>query len=186
MANKILVAANGTVIRFAPPEYGGDVGASTHVITITNLVGTTARESNKADMDAGAVANRFPKDFAVTARIDYANGTFPSAGESVDFYWAASVSSVAATANPGGVTGSDGAYSGTAGSTLAESLKELQFLGSLIITADDDDPVQQTTFCVTLPTQFGTLVVVNNSSANLAVDGENLSITFTPREYEVQ
>ena len=186
MPNKILVVTGGTVVRFAPPEYGEDVGAATDVISIAGLVGPNARQSDKADMDAGAVANRFPHIFAVTPRIDYANGDPPSAGESIDFYWAASVSSVAATANPGGVTGSDSAYSGTAGSTLDESLKELQFLGSLITTADDDAPIQQTTFLVTLPTQFGTLVVVNNSSADLAADGTNLSITFTPREYEVQ
>lgn len=188
MPNKILVATNTTPIVFADTvDYEGDGGNFTHQITLEGLVGGAARQSDKADMDTGGVTNRFPRTFAVTVRLNY-DAAPAEIGTSTDIYWASSVSSVAAIANPGGVTGSDSAYTGTAGSTLGESLKDLQFLGPLMLTFDGSSIIQQATFLVTLPTQYGTLVVVNDilGEGILANPGVNLSVTFTPRELEAQ
>lgn len=182
MANKILVVGDSERIAFGAPTYSGDLENVDYALDTNNL--TLARESNKADMDTGGVANRFPKEFAITVIIEYTGP--PNPGESTDLYWAPSVSGTAATANPGGVTGSDGAYSGTAGSTLDESLKELQFLGSLVATADGSPVIQQQTFKATLPTQYGTLVIDNNTSTTLKDLSQETVIIFTPIEYEVQ
>ncbi len=190
MANKILVAANGTPIVFADsvnyPGDGGDGGARTHQINMKSLAAAAARQSDKADIDTGGVTNRFPQTFTMTIRWHWTIGTAPTAGGTVDCYWAPSVSGTAGTANPGGVSGSDGNYTGTAGSSLAESLKLLQFLGSLIVTLDEDGDYEQQSHIVILPTQYGSLVVVNNTDSAPEVGGEVLSVTFTPREYEVQ
>ena len=189
MANKILVKTDTTPIVFADSNnYTGAGGARTTQIDLRDSQNGTARQSDKEDMDTGGTANRFPKHFTVTVRIQWDVGDEPGVGNPVSFYWAPSVSAVAGTANPGGVVGADGAYTGSAGSTLDESLDQLQFLGDLLCTDDADGSgyVHQTTFRTMLPTQYGTLVVVNNSGDTFETSGANISITFTPYEYEVQ
>ncbi len=183
MANKILVAANATPVVWAGVTYSGDGGSQTHLFILTSLALNAARQGEKADMDGGIVANRFPKQFAVTMRIEYGNGDPGIAGTFVDLYWAASPAPVDETANPGGCTGVDGSYTGTDGSTLDESLEQLQFIGRLHCT--DDEIVQQMTFMATLLFQYGMPVVVNRGEPFIEDDNE-MSITFTPYEYEVQ
>ena len=185
MANKILIGANATPLVWADTaDYAGDGGTRTHQILLAALAAAAARQGAKADIDNGLVTNRFARRYAVTMRIEF--DVAPADGGSVDLYWAASLSSIAATANPGGTTGSDAAYTGTAGSTLAESLNQLQFLGSLLVTNDAATVVLQTTFIAELPLQYGMPVVVNNGSQALEGDDIEMSITFTPLEDEVQ
>ena len=185
MANKILVAANGTPIVWANSvDYAGDGGARTHQIDLTSLAAAAARQGAKADMDTGGVTNRLPERWAVTLRIEF--DIAPADNKTVDLYWAASLSSVAATANPGGCTGSDAAYTGTAGSTLAESLLQLQLIGSLMCTNDAATVVLQQTFITSIPLQYGMPVVVNNGDQAFEGDAVEMSVTFTPLEDEVQ
>lgn len=183
MPNKILVATDATPTVFADlTDYAGDGGARTAQIDLTSLAEGIARQSNKHDLPS-----RFPHEYIVTARIEYA--TTPADGDTVELYWAASLKDddSSSLANPGGVTGSDSNYTGTAGSTLEESLKNLQFIGSLKATNDANPIVQQQSFRVAIPTQFGSIVVVNTSSTvEFHTDAAEMSITFSPREYEVQ
>ena len=88
--------------------------------------------------------------------------------------------------NPGGTTGVDAAYTGTAGSTLAESLLQLQFIGSLMATNDAATVVLQQTFMAELPLQYGMPVVFNNAGQAFEGDAIEMSITFTPLEDEIQ
>ncbi len=186
MANKILVKTDATPIVWAADvDYDGGGGAQTHTIGLAALLAGAARQGDKADLDTGGSAvNRFPAKFTVTLRLDMAAA--PGADVMIKVYWAHSTSSVAATANPGGCTGVDGAYTGTAGSTVAESVKQLQYLGSLMLTADGVGVVQQQTFSATLPTQWGSPVVHNLADEDIRNDNEGLSLTLTPYEYEVQ
>lgn len=185
MPNKILVAANATPLVWAnAADYGNSPFADTHQLDLTSLAAAAARQGAKADIDNGLVANRFARRYAATMRIEF--DVAPADGGSVDLYWASSLSATGATANPGGTTGSDAAYTGTAGSTLAESLNQLEFLGSLLVTNDAATVVLQTTFIVELPTQYGMPVVVNNGSQALEGDAIEMSITFTPLEDEIQ
>ena len=187
MANKILIAADTTPIVFADAlTYSGDGGSKTTDFGLTSLASDAARQSDKVDLDTGGVENRIARRYAITPRIVIKALEVIVAGESVDFYWAPSLSVTAATANPGGVVGSDGAYSGTAGSTLAESLLQLQFIGSLIVTDDDHPVVLQQTFVVAFPTQYGTLVAHNNQTNGILGDPDKMSVTFTPIEEEAQ
>ena len=188
MANKILVATDTTPIIFAANgRYAddGDLGDMTYDSSLDELTLGTAVQSAKADMDTNGVANRVPHSFAVTVRMEWGVAEAPVAGGTIDIYWAASLSSTAATANPGGTTGSSGGYTGTAGSTLAESLLQLDFIGQLVVT-NDAQVLLQTTFMVELPTQYGNLVVVNNASEDVLAYSTEMAIFFTPYEFEAQ
>ncbi len=184
MANKILVL-QGTAIVWADivGDYNNTPETGTHALVLGGLGFGAARQGAKADMSGGA--DKFARRYTVTVRVEFE--TDPAAGETVDVYWAASLSAVAGTANPGLTTGLDAAYAGSVGSTLAETLLQLQFLGSLIATIDDDPVVQQQSFVVEIPTQWGMPVVVNSSAADdLHATDDNMSITFTPLEDEIQ
>lgn len=184
MANKILVGMNTPLVWALASDFGNSPFADTHAITLVSLAAAAARQGEVADIDNGLVANRFARRYTVTARIEF--DAAPADGGKVDVYWAASLTSVASVANPGGTDGTDAAYSGTAGSTLAESLRQLQFMGSLMVTNDAAPIVQQQAFLVELPTQYGMPVVVNNGSQKLEGDGVEMSIIFTPLEDEIQ
>jgi len=187
MANKILIATDTTPIVFADAlTYTGDGGSKTDDFGLTGLDAAAARQSDKVDLDTGGVENRIARRYAITPRIVVKEFEVIAAGESIDFYWAPSLSVTATTANPGGVVGSDGAYTGTAGSTLVESLLQLQFIGSLIVTDDDHPVVQQQTFVAAFPTQYGTLVAHNNQTSAELGDPDEMSVTFTPIEEEAQ
>ena len=184
MPNKILVATNGTPLVFAhAADFSEELGSITHEIDITNLASAAARQSAKADWVNDGVTNRYRREFAITVIIEWGVGGPPTPGTTVDFYWASSVSATAATANPGGVNGSDGLYTGTAGSTLDESLRDLQLLGKLHVTNDAD--VQRTTFKAILPTQFGSLVVRNGTAEPLDANGADMAVFFTPNDMEL-
>ncbi len=186
MANKILVAADATPIVWASAsDYDGGGGAKTHPIELSALDSDAARAGDVADLDRGVVANRFPAVFTIILRMAFEDDDLPGAGESIDLYWVPLLA--LGGPYPDGISGADGAYTGTTGSTILESLKEFQFLGKLILTVDGKtNHIQQATFKAILPTQFGVPVILNNGDAFLADDGEFLSITFIPYIYEVQ
>lgn len=186
MPNKILVDATRTPIVWASAlDYNGGGGAKNNTIELAVLLPDTARQGDLVDLDQGVVTDKFPRKFVVTLRMAFEDLDLPNAGEAIDLYWASS----AAVGGPfqDGMGDGDAVYVGTAGSTMTESLRQLQFLGSLLLTIDGKTAlVAQTTFMVALPAQFGIPVIVNRTGADLADDGEFLSITFTPYEYEVQ
>ena len=167
-------------------DYAGDGGTRTHQIDLTSLANGAARAGIKADMavmsvvhhgDRGAY-HRLPYRWAVTLRVEL--DVSATANTTVDLYWGASLSATAATANPGGLVGTDAAYTGT-GDTLAESLLQLQLIGSLPLTDDvATEFVLQKTFITTLPLRYGQPVVMNNSGQGFEGDADEMSITFTP------
>lgn len=184
MANKILVGMGTSIVWADTADYGGSPLTHTHQIDLTSIAVAAARQGAKADMATGGVGNRFARRFAVTLRVEF--DVAPADGGTVDLYWAASLSGTGATANPGGTTGSDAGYTGTTGSTLAESLLQLQFIGSLMTTNDAATVVLQQAFIFECPTQYGMPVLVNNGSQAFEGDAIEMSITFTPLEDEVQ
>lgn len=185
MPNKILFGADGTPLVWADSaDYAGQGGTRTHQITLAALAVGAARQGEKADLDRGVVTDRMPQRWAVTPRIEM--DVAPANGKTVDLYWSSSLSATPATANDGACTGADAAYAGSAGSTLAETLQQLQYIGSLTLTNDADTIIQQTTFICTFPTQWGMPVVVNNSDQAFEGDDVEMSITLIPLEDEAQ
>ena len=180
MANEVLVK-NGTAIVWA--DIGGDFGdspiAGTLQITLATLANAAARQGVKADLGATRAAR-----YGVTLRpeLDVA----PASGAVIGLYWAASEAAAAGTANPGGVSGADAAYTGTAGDSIADSLQQLDLIGALVCTSDLATVVQQQTWIYEPPTRYGSPVVFNQSGQAFEGDDIEMSIIFMPLIDEIQ
>ena len=150
------------------------MGARTNQIDLTSLAAGAARQSDKLDFTAN-----IDLEYILGSSVEWA--TAPAAGETVDFYISWSNSGTAATNNSGGVSGSDSAYTGYS-SNLADSLKQLQYLGSMVAT------VQATSVSTFTPrARYGTLVVVNNSAADaLMNDAVEMAVRITPLVTQIQ
>jgi hypothetical protein len=165
MATNDILLVHGTDIVLADitdysPAAANNLGARTNQIDMTSLAAGAARQSDKFDFGAA-----FARRYILSAAIEYS--TAPAAGEMVDFYIGFSNSATAANANPGNLSGSDGAYTGYS-SNLADSLKQLTHIGSMILTVQATGTIQiQTSIGILIPTaRYGCLVVVNSSAAD--------------------
>ena len=175
----------GTQIVFAntaehSPSTNNNLGTRTDQIDLGGTVGTlTARQSDQVDLGASRAFG-----YSVVAAIEFA--TAPADGDTVDFYWAPSNNATAAVANPGGVSGADGAYTGTAGSTITESLAQCMYIGSLSCTNDATTTVQIGYIGSFMPPErYGTLVVYNNTGVSYHSDAVEMSVSLTPMSYVV-
>ncbi len=143
------------------------------VLDLTSVQAAAAESSAKADLGA----TRAP-EYMVTASIEF--DTEPVTGETVDFYWAPSSKSGAAVGNPGYVAGASAAFTGTP-ATLAEALKQLTYIGSLVASADLATTVQTAVIGVLRPTQrYGTLIVHNNTVDHFEGDAIEMAVAFDP------
>ena len=179
MANEILVKQGTAIVWADTTDYAGDGGTRTHQILLATLADAAARQGAKADLTATRAAR-----YAVTLRLEW--DVAPGDGDTAELYMGPSLSAVAATANPGGLTGADAAYTGTAGSTLAESLLQLDLVGVMMCTNDAATVVQQQTFVYSPALRYVSPVVVNNGGQALEGDDIEMSITMTPLIDEVQ
>lgn len=144
---------------------GGDA-----TLTLTSVSNGAARQS--AALDLGSTR---PELQSVTASFEIA--ATPTAGNTIDLYWAPSTDNSVYPANVGTT---DAAYSGYS-SNLTAAIKQLQFIGSFICTAQATATVQKGFVGVFRPpTRYGVLVVVNNSGAALHSSATNMVVTFTP------
>lgn len=154
-------------------DYAGDGGTRTHQIDLTDLADAAARQGAKADLGATRA-----EKYAVTLCAEMAIA--PASGATVDLYWAASPHATAATMNPGGCTGADAAYAGTTGDSLDDSLKQLIFIGSLILTSDADPVLHSMTFVFSPPHRYGMPVIDNNGGQAMHSDAIECFVAFTP------
>lgn len=187
MANEILVK-NGTKIvfgvtgSFSPADSGTDYGtAITNVLTLASLASAAGRQSDKVDLGATRAAR-----YSLVGCVDF-TGETPTAGTSVDYYWAPSASGTQANANIAGNSGADAAAPGGAlGSiTLAEFIAQCQYIGSL--RTHDGASVQVGYVGTFEPAErYGQLVVVNNSGDAFEADDVEMHQVLTPLVDEVQ
>jgi len=121
--------------------------------------GLAVAEAINSDLlDLGATR---PGRLDVTAAIEFFAAIV--AGSKVSFYWSPSANSGVAVGNPGHPDGVDGAYTGDGGGTVAESVKQLQFIGNFITT--DLQGVQIAYVGWFEPHQrYGQLIVVNDTA----------------------
>lgn len=179
MANEIL-AKNGTPIVWADTtDFGDSPIARTVQIDLTSLASTAARQGVKVDLGALRAAR-----YDVTLRPEF--DVAPVSGRVVSLWWAPSESPTAGTANPGGVSGADAAYTGTAGDSLADSIRQLQLIGVLVATSDAATVVNQETFRFFPSCRYGSPVVWNETDQAFEGDADEMSIIFTPVIDEVQ
>lgn len=148
-------------------DLGGTVGAG------------TARQSTKANL--GAV---HAKEYGVSASLEFA--TAPVTGQTVDFYWSPSHSGTPGKGNMSQTTGADAAYAGGA-ATLAEGLKQLIYIGSLVCTADATTFIQTAFIGVFAPPdRYGNLVVHNNTNDDYHSDAIEMAVAFDPIIPDIQ
>lgn len=148
-------------------------------IDLTGLTTGQARESVKADLGATRA-----ELFAVTISMEFA--TAPVTGETVDLYWGPSHSSTAGKGNMGQLTGTDADYAGGA-AELAEGLKQLMYIGSLICSTDATTFIQTGFVGVFAPPdRYGILVVHNNTSDTTHTDVVEMAVAFEPIVPDIQ
>ena len=137
-------------------------GADTEVeLVLLNLADAAAAQSAQGDLGVN-----FANEYLVTACIEMQVAA-AGAGTVVEFYWNASSSSTVATGNMGGASGSAGAYTGYS-ADLAESVKQLIFIGAMIMTDDGVDSAQIGVVGVLRPMhRYGSLIVKNGTGQTI-------------------
>lgn len=187
MANEFLVkdgtaVAFGVTGSFSPADAGTQWAAAiTDVLTLSGVVDGAGRQSTKVDLGATRA-----KQYAVLGCVDF-TGETPTAGQTVDYYWAPSTSGTQGTGNVAGNSGADGAApAGALGSiTLAEFLEMCTDIGPLVI--HDGGVVQNGVVGVfEPPTRYGQLVVVNNSGDAFEADDVEAHQVLVPITDELQ
>ena len=196
MANKVLLAEmDGTPKQICFADHATDFNAPTAAndlrkttdgsqesdcqLLLETLANAAYRQSTKVDLGADRA-----RRYAVRAAIEFA--ATPTAGNTVEFYWAPSHSATAGTGNPGGVSGADSAYTGYS-SNAAAAIKQLQLIGIMVVTAQATGTVQIAECGEFEPSErYGSLVVLNNSGAALHSDSAEINIVFDPIVDEVQ
>lgn len=179
MANEILVKSGTPVVWADVTDYAGAGGTRTHQIDLTSLADAAARQGAKADLGATRA-----KQYTMTVCVEMA--VAPVSKAAIAIYWASSPHATAGTLNPGGCSGADAAYTGTAGDSLDDSLIQLLPLGSISLTADATTLLQ--TYTVTLIPQhrYGMPIIDNNGGQALVADAVEMFVSLTPIIPEVQ
>ena len=189
MANGVLLK-QGTQIRFSGSGFSPadaatnyTVGTPTDVDLTLSAVATAAgRQSAKADLGATRARN-----YSVFAAVDF-TGETPTLGERVDYYWAPSASTTAASANIAGNSGLDAALvdgATTTGITIDEFIKLCQPIGSIEVT---DDGTVQVGYVGSFSPQerYGQMIVVNESGDAFEADNVEAAVWMNPIIDEVQ
>lgn len=179
MANEILQKVGAWLVLADSTDFDNNPAADTDQIDLTSLADAGARQSDKIDF---GVVRAVSYNVACSFEVDVA----PVSGTIISIYFAPSISGTAANENPGGVVGSDGAYTGTAGDGLLDSIKQLDFIGSVICTSDTDPVMQNQNFIYAPHTRYGTLVVLNQSGQAFVADAVHHYVIFEPIIDEVQ
>lgn len=179
--NEVLIK-NGTPIVWAnTSDYGDAVWTRTRQIDLTSLANGAARQGQKADLLS-------PRAGAFTVRVVVEPDVAPSSGATSEIYFGFSGSGTAGTDNPAGLTGADGAYTGTTGDSLADSVKALSTIPFIYLHTSDVAPI-------VLPQDIGILypilewvspVIVNSSGQAYEGDAIEMYIALIPIPDEVQ
>lgn len=179
MGREVLYKTGTPLVWANSGDYNGDGGDRTHQISLASLADGAAREGDKADL--GEI---HALEYAVSICLEM--GSAPTSGMVFDIYWAASSHATAGTLNPGGCSGADAAYTGTSGDSLDDSLKQLDFIGSVVLTSDAAPALQVMTFIFRPSLRYGMPVVDNNSGQALHNDSVEMFMRMEPIIAEIQ
>lgn len=172
---------DGTPIVWADTTDYSSTGSGytrTAQLDLTSIANGAARQGDKADL-GNPRAGKFSVHIGV--EIDVA----PTAGNEIDVYWSSSVSATAGTGNEGGASGADAAYK--AGEE-AEWVRQLTYIGSIVLTNDAATTVQRK--CINTafvpPARYGMPVVYNRSGQALEGDAVEMYVALVPEFDESQ
>jgi len=180
MANELLQKTGTPVVWADTTDFSSTNSGftRTHQLLLENIANNAARQGAKADLGATRA-----RQYAVVVGIEF--NSAPTAGNVVEVWWSSSPSGTAGTGNTGGAGGSDAAYK--AGEE-DEWKQQLQYLGSLVATADGNTtPQYQCIGYFTPPDRYGMPVVVNKSGQTLnATDAVEMFVALVPLIDEAQ
>lgn len=185
MATNLVKVTDGTAIVWADTtDYSSTVTGliRTHQIDLTSISAGAARQGAKADFGVTRAQR-----YRIYVAIEF--DSMSESDEEVEFYHAGSPSATAGNANPGGTSGADAAYTGTAGDVLVDSLRPLIGLGSLITTSDDTTVVQYGTIgyidgCDM--ERYGMPVVFLNTTPETVADAVEMIVAYIPCNDDIQ
>lgn len=145
-------------------------------LDLTSLADDAARESAQFDLGANRAAR-----YALKPQVEW--GSAPTTGETLDFYVGFSTNSTASAGQPGNLTGSDAAYTGSP-ATLDEGLSQLKYIGSMHVTAD---AVVQTGPAMFFEAEerYAVLVVVNRSGQALQSDANEHHVLISEVDEDI-
>ena len=116
--------------------------------------------------------------------------TPPTAGETLNVYAGFSDNVTAASGNPGGLSGAEGSYAGLGGGSAAASVKQLDFVGSLVldVVEDTDTTPHQAIVGILRPTARYCMFVVENAAASAAIfaTGDATALRLTGMTVQIQ
>ncbi len=155
------------------PATENNLGTRTHQLDLTGLASGAARQSDIIDLGENRAARH-------TVRPCLEMDVAVIAGSVVSLHWAPSPSATPATANPGGVSGSDSAYTGYS-SNLAESIGQLQPIAPMFMTPQIA-PIAQQAAIGTFESdhRYGSLVVYNETDQAFEDDAIEMSVLIEP------
>lgn len=149
---------------------GGDAA-----ITLASLANGSYRQGAKLDLGATFAA-------AYAVFLDTEHAATPTAGNSCDVWMAPSSSATAGTDNGGNVSGTDAAYSGYS-SDAANSVPQLQFIGSMFMAARATTTVQKGFVGIYRPTQrYVSPVILNGAGSAFHSSDSNCQLRLVPLE----
>lgn len=185
MATNLVNVIEGTALVWADTtDYVSTVSGfvRTAQIDLTSVGAGAARQGAKVDFGVNRATV-----YAIAVAIEFASASV--SGEEVKFYHAGSPSTTAGNANPGGTSGADAAYTGTAGDSLADSLLQLQYLGSLTTTSDNTTVVQYQTIGFIRGEDIlrhGMPVVFFDTTGAAVADAVEMYIAYVPVNPDIQ
>lgn len=157
------------------PAANYNLGTRTDQIDCTDLAAGAARQSTKFDFTAN-----MDVEYVLASCVEWETTPEIAAGETLDFYMGYSHSVTAAVGNPANLSGSDAAYTGITGGTLAASLKQLVFLGSQVMdnVINTDMPQVDTAVATFTPRSRYGILVVYNAAASAALHSDMVETSF--------
>jgi hypothetical protein len=185
MATNLIKVTGQTAIVWADTtDYASTLSGlvRTDQIDLTSVGSGSARQGAKADLGATRATK-----YAVFVCMEIVSAA--ASAESIEIYWAGSPSATAANANPGGASGADAAYTGTAGDSLIDSLPQLEYVGALITTSDNTGVPQYQKVGVLFGDEiqrYGMPVVVNNSTGVLEGNATEMLVALVPILPDIQ
>jgi hypothetical protein len=162
MASKVYVAREVTIVW---TDTTGDLG-----LTLNNLAAGVARIGAQKDWGAGSTAEWY--EWRLTIQF----ATAPVIGETVDVYLS--------TSDGTEEDGQEGIIDAVLGGT--DSLKNMHFIGSLVVTSTDADHSMTVSGMCRINTRYVSVVIHNNTADNLKASNNISKLTLTPSPPEVQ
>ena len=183
MATNLIKTTEGTPIVWAnTTDYSNTLtGLSrTAQIDLTSIATTAARQGAKVDLGATR-AQRYIVYVGIEMDVAPASNTL------VEFRFGESPHATAGNANPGGMSGADAAYTGTAGDALEDSIHALRFIGSLVMTADAATVVQYGVVGILEdPMRYVMPLVINRTAQAFEGNATEMLVALIPLNDDIQ